>query len=112
MAWKCGTCQRNRIANKTQAPELSDPHAAAQPINGGMAPGNAPIMVAQVVRILSGVYRPRYDMDVATASNAAKAFVASNRSIMPAVIKVTPNQTASGGASTPLGSGRDAVRRI
>ncbi len=52
---KCGICQTNKIANKLQAPALSSPRAAAQPINGGIAPAMAPTRVFVVLICLSGV---------------------------------------------------------
>ena len=55
MARKCGICQRNRIAKSTNAPGSSVPRAAAQPITGGSAPGNAPTTVESDVRVFSGV---------------------------------------------------------
>jgi hypothetical protein len=55
MAWKCGNCQKKRMAKSSQAPRSSEPVAATQPIIGGMAPGNAPMKVAHTVRFFSGV---------------------------------------------------------
>ena len=55
MAKKCGNCQKNKIANSAQPSPLNSPRAAVQPINGGNAPGTAPIAVFSHVTRLSGV---------------------------------------------------------
>ena len=56
---KWGNCQRKRMAKSSQAPVSSLPVAAVHPIIGGIAPGIAPMKVAQTVRFLSGVYASR-----------------------------------------------------
>ncbi len=55
MAKKCGSCQKNKIANSAQPSPLNSPRAAVQPISGGNAPGTAPIAVFNQVTRLSGV---------------------------------------------------------
>ena len=55
MAKKCGNCQKDRIANSAQPSPLNSPRAAVQPINGGSAPGIAPMTVFSHVTRLSGV---------------------------------------------------------
>ena len=45
-----------RMAKSSHAGVSSLPVAAVQPIIGGIAPGNAPMNVAQTVRVFSGVY--------------------------------------------------------
>src|SRR5579862_1666945 len=112
MAMKCGNCQKKRIANSTQPPNESEPRAAAQPISGGSAPGIAPTAVESVVRVFSGVYNPRYKIDVATAISAESQFTASNSQTAPIAIDEMPKINTSRGYSVPEGSGRAAVRRI
>src|ERR1051326_5472523 len=55
IAWKCGNCQKKKIKNSSHAPPSRRPVAAAQPIIGGIAPGNAPTNVAHTVRFFKGV---------------------------------------------------------
>ena len=43
------------MAKSTKAPGSSRPRAAAHPMTGGSAPGNAPTTVESDVRVLSGV---------------------------------------------------------
>src|ERR1700733_1398405 len=105
MAMKCGNCQKNRIANSTQPPSESEPLAAAQPMSGGSAPGIAPTAVDKVVRVLSGVYNPRYKTHVATATSAASQFTASSSHAVPIAIVPTPNTSTSRGCNRPEGSG-------
>src|SRR5438477_67076 len=49
MAKKCGSCQKNKIANNVQAGKARSLRAAAQPISGGNAPGIAPTSVLAVL---------------------------------------------------------------
>ena len=52
---KCGTCQKNRIANSVHPIGSTSPRTAAQPISGGNAPGIAPMIVFHSDLRLSGV---------------------------------------------------------
>src|SRR6266849_5660204 len=40
MAMKCGNCQRKSMMKSIHVSKLNLPEAAADPISGGMAPGN------------------------------------------------------------------------
>ena len=54
---KCGNCHTNSTANRATAGHSISPRAAVHPINGGSAPGNAPINVFKEVMRFSGETR-------------------------------------------------------
>src|SRR5713101_9154275 len=100
------------MANSSHAPRSNLPLAAAQPIIGGIAPGSAPTNVAHTVRFFSGVYASKYARQVALPSAAGNRPAAKYRYSAPASDNATPKISASRGRNVPLGSGRDAVRRM
>src|ERR1700733_5363015 len=98
---KCGNCQKNKMPNSTQPPSDSEPCAAAQPISGGKAPGIAPTAVESEVRVFSGVYSPRYRIEVSTATSADSQLTAIRSQSAPTTIDETPKISTSRGCSVP-----------
>src|SRR5216684_4989049 len=107
MAWKCGNCQKKRMANSSQAPRSNLPLAATQPIIGGIAPGNAPTNVAHTVRFFSGVYASKYARQVALPSAAGSTPAAKYKYRAPASTNATPKISPPRGPNVPPGAGAD-----
>src|ERR1051325_6422427 len=92
MDMKCGNCHRKTMKKSSHAAGSRRPRAAAQPINGGAAPGMAPTRVHRGVIRLSGVYTKRYLRSVSAATTAASAFVDRARHVIPRTDSTSPNR--------------------
>src|SRR5882672_3790431 len=112
MAMKCGNCHRKTSAKSTQASGSNFPRAAAHPISGGAAPGNAPANVQSDVVLFSGVYMNRYVNSVSTAKKQTRTFTARAKYAAPTPDSEIPNQRAWIGSILPDATGRLDVRRI
>ena len=55
IAKACGICHKKRIVKRMKDSKDRNPVAADQPINGGIAPGIAPIILFKGDLVLSGV---------------------------------------------------------
>src|SRR5215831_2708236 len=88
------------------------PVAAAQPIKGGIAPGNAPTTVDSEDRVLSGVYPKRYAASVTIPSAAVSQLMRTARVASPATERTMPKIKARADDILPAGSGLHRVRNI
>ena len=88
------------------------PRAATQPSSGGIAPGKAPINVANVVTRFKGVYTSTYVAAVASVSTAVSALASRSSSAAPAAATASASETPCTRPIRPVAIGRRAVRII
>src|SRR5438034_6898062 len=97
MEKKCGCCQTNRIANSTHAPGASCPAAAAQPHNGGIAPGIAPTVVLKQLTRFIGVYTSTYRKAASNTRKPVSKLTHHTRANTPISTRLTPKAKACAG---------------